>query len=81
MSAANTQRVVHSNVKSLDIRLLIIDPLTGFFGDELVELSLNETRNGCLDTFVNLSFNLTRVINQYCERVEQTLLTFIREVL
>lgn len=70
MSAWNTQRVVQLNIELSNIRPLFVNFVTNFFGDELVEFLLNETRNGVLDTFVDLSLDLTRVINRYCEHVE-----------
>jgi len=70
VSAWNTQRVVQLNIELSNIRPLFVNFVTNFFGDELVEFLLNETRNGVLDTFVDLSLDLTRVINRYCEHVE-----------
>lgn len=53
MSTWNTQRVMDLHMDFLDIWALIVNPVTDFFRDELLEFFLHKTDDSCLDTSVN----------------------------
>jgi len=81
VSTRDTQRVVKLGAHILHLRTLSIDFVAKFSWDVFVELFVDKVRHRRFNGLVDLGLDLTGVKNQYWEYVEQTLLTFLVEVL